>query len=194
MPIFKKGMPISHVRFTAPGSCLIPRNRAAAICIRRSNRIFRVLWFNRAMRRPCRDGRRDRRGGPHEAFRHSRTGDDGRCGVRRHVRRRHGIFCLAEAEPRRAAAGRGPDLHDASRRHAELPADTARFQLFSLADLVDRHEHGTSAGASSDPKRTSSAALTGNARSYSSAGPSGTQRGGFGTTAQSSPFRPSAGG
>ena len=53
---------------------------------------------------------------------------------------------------------------------------------------------GTSAGASSNPKRTSSAALTGNARSYSSAGPSGTQRGGFGTTAQSSPFRPSAGG
>jgi hypothetical protein len=53
---------------------------------------------------------------------------------------------------------------------------------------------GTSASASGDPKRTSSAALTGNTRSYTSAGPSGTQRGGFGTTAQSSSFRPSAGG
>ena len=53
---------------------------------------------------------------------------------------------------------------------------------------------GTSVGASSDAKRNSSAALTGNARSYTSAGSSGTQRGGFGTTAQSSSFRPSAGG
>jgi hypothetical protein len=48
--------------------------------------------------------------------------------------------------------------------------------------------------SSTDPKRTQSAALTGNARSYTSAGSSGTQRGGFGTTAQSSSFRTSAGG
>ena len=49
--------------------------------------------------------------------------------------------------------------------------------------------------ASSDPKRTSSAALTSTPRaSTPSASPSGTTRGGFGTTAQSNSFRPSAGG
>jgi hypothetical protein len=47
----------------------------------------------------------------------------------------------------------------------------------------------------SDPRRTSSAALTSSPRaSTPAASPSGTTRGGFGTTAQSTSFRPSAGG
>jgi hypothetical protein len=46
-----------------------------------------------------------------------------------------------------------------------------------------------------EPKRTQSAALTSNARTYTpAASPSGTTRGGFGTTAQSSSYRTSAGG
>jgi hypothetical protein len=55
---------------------------------------------------------------------------------------------------------------------------------------------GSSGSASaSDPKRTSSAALTSNPRaSTPSTSPSGTTRGGFGTTAQNTSFRPSAGG
>ena len=54
---------------------------------------------------------------------------------------------------------------------------------------------GSSGSASaSEAKRTSSAALTSNARASTSVSPSGTTRGGFGGTAQSGSFRVSAGG
>ncbi len=51
------------------------------------------------------------------------------------------------------------------------------------------------AASRAEPKRPQSAALTSHARaSTPSVSPSGTTRGGFGTTAQSTSFRPSAGG
>ena len=65
--------------------------------------------------------------------------------------------------------------------------------------LIPRFGYGSSSTASapvSQPKPASqSAALTGNSRAYTPAAtPSGTTRGGFGTTAQSTSIRKSAGG
>ena len=61
--------------------------------------------------------------------------------------------------------------------------------------LLPRFVYGSSASPSApEPTRPQSAALTNNARPYTSASPSGTERGGFGTTAQSSSYRTSAGG
>ena len=64
--------------------------------------------------------------------------------------------------------------------------------------LFPSFSYGSSASAASapDPKaRTQSAALTSNARAYSPAvNPSGTTRGGFGTTAQSGSYRTASAG
>lgn len=51
-----------------------------------------------------------------------------------------------------------------------------------------------SASSASGKPLAQSAALTGNARAFTSASPSGTMRGGFGTTGSSGSFRISAGG
>ena len=62
--------------------------------------------------------------------------------------------------------------------------------------LLPRYFYGwsTSASGAPEPRRTQSAALTSNPRPYTSAGPSGTERGGFGATAHNGSFRTSAGG